>query len=117
RKGGPQSLADLPADARVGTSSLRRRAQLRALRPDLQVVDLRGNLNTRLAKLDAGEYDAIVLAAAGVRRLGWEERITQVLSVEDWLPAVGQGALAMVCRAEDAETIEILGSLHDPATA
>jgi hydroxymethylbilane synthase len=117
RQGGPGSLVDLPPAARVGTSSLRRRAQLRAIRPDLEVVDLRGNLNTRLAKLDSGEYEAIVLAAAGVRRLGWEERITQVLSVEDWLPAVGQGALAMVCRADDTETIELLGALHDPATA
>ncbi|HEV2149533.1 MAG TPA: hydroxymethylbilane synthase, partial [Longimicrobiaceae bacterium] len=113
----PGALADLPDGTRVGTSSLRRRAQLRALRPDLEVVDLRGNLNTRLAKLDAGEYDAIVLAAAGVLRLGWADRISGYLDAGGWLPAVGQGALAVVARADAAEVRERLRPLHDPATA
>ena len=111
------SLADLPAGARVGTSSLRRRAQLRAIRPDLEVVDLRGNLNTRLARLDAGDFDAIILAAAGVRRLGWEDRIACALEPPEWLPAVGQGALAIVCRRDDAPTQSLLAPLHDPSTA
>lgn len=110
-------LADLPPGAKVGTSSLRRRAQLRALRPDLEVVDLRGNLNTRLAKLDAGGYDAILLAAAGVLRLGWAERISAYLEVDAWLPAVGQGALAVVTRTDAPEIRERVGILHDPAAA
>ena len=112
-----RSLEELPAGARVGTSSLRRRAQLRALRPDVEVLDLRGNLNTRLAKLDAGEYDAILLAAAGVLRLGWEDRISARLEPDVWLPAVGQGALAVVTRAGDAAMRERLRSFHDPAAA
>ena len=107
-------LASLPAGARVGTSSLRRRAQLGALRPDLEVIDLRGNLNTRLAKLDRGEYDAIVLAAAGVLRLGWEDRIAAYLDPAEWLPAVGQGALGVVCRAGDERIRALLGDFHDP---
>ncbi len=111
------TLEDLPPGARVGTSSLRRRVQLRALRPDLQVLDLRGNLNTRLAKLDVGEYEAIVLAAAGVLRLGWEERITQYLDPERWLPAVGQGALAVVTRTDHEFTPALLRPLHADATA
>lgn len=111
------ALASLPAGARVGTSSLRRRAHLAALRPDLEVVDLRGNLNTRLAKLDEGAYDAIILAAAGVIRLGWQDRIAARLETADWLPAVGQGALAVVARADDAATRALLAPLHDPATA
>ena len=111
------TLAELPAGARVGTSSLRRRAQLRALRPDVEVVDLRGNLNTRLAKLDRGEYDAILLAAAGVLRLGWEDRIAERLDPSAWLPAVGQGALGIVTRAGDAETAARLADFHDPFTA
>lgn len=111
------TLADLPAGARVGTSSLRRRAQLRALRPDVEVVDLRGNLNTRLAKLDRGEYDAILLAAAGVLRLGWEDRIAERLDPSAWLPAVGQGALGIVTRAGDEETAARLAPFHDPFTA
>jgi len=110
-------LNALPPAARVGTSSLRRRAQLQALRPDLEVLDLRGNLNTRLAKLDRGDYDAIILAAAGVRRLGWEDRISESLDPGQWLPAVGQGALAVVCRADRADVLERLFALHDPHTA
>ena len=115
RDGGPGGLDSLPSGARVGTSSLRRRAQLRAARPDLDVLDLRGNLNTRLAKLDAGDYDAILLAAAGVLRLGWEARISAYLPADAWLPAVGQGALALVARADDADARAHVGSLHDPA--
>jgi len=111
------SLATLPPGARVGTSSLRRRAQLRALRPDLEVLDLRGNLNTRLAKLDRGDYDAIVLAAAGVLRLGWEERIAENFDPAAWLPAVGQGALAVVARAGDARLRKLLWEFNDPFTA
>jgi hydroxymethylbilane synthase len=88
-------LADLPAGAKVGTSSLRRAAQLRRLRPDLRIEPVRGNLDTRLRKLDEGQYDAIVLAAAGLKRLGWEGRIAEILSPELVCPAVGQGALAI----------------------
>lgn len=94
-------LADLPAGARVGTSSLRRAAQLRAIRPDLQVESVRGNLDTRLRKLDEGQYDAIVLAAAGLRRLGWAARIAELLEPAVMCPAVGQGALAVETRAGD----------------
>ncbi|MEX2571617.1 MAG: hydroxymethylbilane synthase [Gemmatimonadota bacterium] len=115
--GGSASLADLPPGARVGTSSLRRRAQLRHVRPDIEVLDLRGNLNTRLRKLDAGEYDAVILAVAGVVRLGLADRISERLDPPDWLPAVGQGALAIVARAEDMELSELLRAIHDPLTA
>ena len=109
------SLQALPHGARVGTSSLRRQAQLRALRPDLQLLDLRGNVNTRLAKLDAGEYDAIVLACAGLSRLGFGSRIRQRLAVPDWLPAPAQGAIAVECRADDAATQALFAALdHAP---
>jgi hydroxymethylbilane synthase len=111
------SLSTLPPGARVGTSSLRRRAQLHAARPELEVIDLRGNLNTRLAKLDSGEYDAIILAAAGVKRLGWADRVSAYLEPDSWLSAVGQGALAIVAREDDPPTLERLSSLHHPATA
>ncbi|HET7230342.1 MAG TPA: hydroxymethylbilane synthase [Longimicrobium sp.] len=111
------TLQDLPAGARIGTSSLRRIAQLRAARPELRVADLRGNLNTRLAKLDRGEYDAIILAAAGVLRLGWEERIAAYLDPAEWLPAVSQGALGVVCRAGDERIRTLLADFHDPITA
>jgi len=93
-----KTLDELGAGARIGTSSLRRAAQLKALRPDLQIENIRGNLDTRLRKLDEGLYDAIVLAAAGLRRLGWGERITQILPVELMCPAAGQGALAIETR-------------------
>ena len=111
-----ESLEALPAGARVGTSSLRRQAQLRARRPDLQLVDLRGNVNTRLAKLDAGEYDAIVLACAGLQRLGLDARIRARLCAPEWLPAAAQGAIAIECRADDATTSELLGALEHAPT-
>lgn len=115
---GPADLDDLPAGARVGTSSLRRRAQLLARRPDLAVTDLRGNLDTRLARVAAGDYDAIVLAAAGIRRLGRADAIGQWLEPPDWLPAVGQGALGIVTRVDDAETRALLQPLdHAPTRA
>ncbi len=97
----------LPQGARVGTSSLRRQAQLRARRPDLTLLDLRGNVNTRLAKLDAGDYDAIVLACAGLARLGLEHRIGARLDAPDWLPAPAQGAIAIECR-DDAPAVQAL---------
>jgi hydroxymethylbilane synthase len=106
-------LSDLPAGAKVGTSSLRRAAQLRKLRPDLRIEPVRGNLDTRLRKLDEGQYDAIVLAAAGLKRLGWEERIAEILSPEIVCPAVGQGALAIETRATGTLACR---RLNDPAT-
>ena len=110
------SLAELPQGAVVGTSSLRRKAQLLHARPDLVVKDLRGNVNTRLRKLDAGEYDAAILAVAGLRRLGFGGRITEVLPKSMILPAVGQGALAIEAREDDAETRELVAFLNDEAT-
>ena len=110
-------LDDLPQGARVGTSSLRRQAQLRARRPDLHLLDLRGNVNTRLAKLDNGDYDAIVLACAGLERLGLAARIRSRLDPPHWLPAAAQGAIAVELRAGDARTQELLAPLHDEATA
>lgn len=111
------SLASLPKGSVVGTSSLRRQAQLLARRPDLQIRFLRGNVNTRLAKLDAGEYDAIILAAAGLIRLGFEERIRDNLDVTDSLPAGGQGAVGIECRTGDAELHALLEPLHHGPTA
>lgn len=107
-------LAALPRGARVGTSSLRRQAQLRAQRPDLQLVDLRGNVNTRLAKLDAGQYDAIVLACAGLQRLGLDARIRSRLAMPEFVPAVAQGAIAIECRS-DAEEVAALCAVLDHA--
>lgn len=108
-------IHSLPQQAIVGTSSLRRQAQLRALRPDLQLRDLRGNVNTRLAKLDAGEYDAIVLACAGLARLGFEERIRARMDAPQWLPAPAQGAIAIECRDDDATTRALCAVLdHAP---
>ena len=107
------AVEDLPVGARVGTSSLRRRAQLLAVRPDLTICDLRGNVNTRLAKLDAGEFDAIVLAAAGLKRLGFERRIRSILPRSVMLPAVGQGALAIECRVGDAAILSTIAFLRD----
>jgi len=109
-------LAELGRGSRVGTSSPRRKAQLLHLRPDLTVQDIRGNVDTRLRKLDEGHYDAVVLAAAGLRRLGQDGRIAEVLDAEVMCPAVGQGALAIQCRADDAETRRRLAALEDPAT-
>jgi len=111
------SIDELPAGARVGTSSLRRQCQLRAWRPDVQVLDLRGNVNTRLQKLDNGDYDAILLAAAGVMRMGWKERITQLLSPEQFLPAIGQGAIGIEIRLDDDRTRQLVGELNDAQTA
>ncbi|MFC3912834.1 hydroxymethylbilane synthase [Pseudaeromonas sharmana] len=111
------SLQALPPGSRVGTSSLRRQCQLRALRPDLQIGELRGNVNSRLAKLDAGEYDAIILAAAGLKRLGLDTRITELLTVETSLPANGQGALGIECRPDDTELLALLAPLAHEATA
>jgi len=112
-----RTLAELPAGSVIGTSSLRRACQLRAFRPDLRVEWIRGNIDTRLAKLEAGDYDAILLAAAGLSRLGWKDRITEYLPVERCLPAVGQGALALECRADDEPLREWLAFIHDPVTA
>ncbi len=109
-------LSALAAEARVGTSSLRRRAQLLAARPQLQVLDLRGNLDTRLRKLRAGEYDAVVLAAAGLIRLGYANAIGQTLPVDVMLPAVGQGALCVEVRAGDQATAAMTASLDHPRT-
>ena len=111
------SLDELPAGSVVGTSSLRRQAQLLARRPDLKIQFLRGNVNTRLAKLDAGEYDVIILAAAGLIRLGFAERIRSSLSPEDSLPAGGQGAVGIECRTADSEIHALLASLHHAPTA
>ena len=111
------SLDALPAGSIVGTSSLRRQAQLLARRPDLRIHFLRGNVNTRLAKLDAGEYDAIILAAAGLIRLGFEDRIRSSISVDDSLPAGGQGAVGIECRTADAEVHALLAPLHHRDTA
>ncbi|HSB08999.1 MAG TPA: hydroxymethylbilane synthase [Blastocatellia bacterium] len=111
-----RSFSDLPQQARVGTSSLRRQAQLRRARPDIVVEPIRGNVDTRLRKLDEGQFDAIVLAAAGLHRLGHADRITEHLSEEVMLPAVGQGALAIETRADDNVTDEIIHALDHEAT-
>lgn len=110
------SFDALPPGARVGTSSLRRQAQIRALRPDLKLVDLRGNVNTRLAKLDAGQYDAIILACAGLQRLGFDARIRERLTPPRLLPAVAQGAIAIECREGDDATARLLRGLDDGTT-
>ena len=111
------TLAALPPGARVGTSSLRRMAQLVAVRPDLRVASIRGNVDTRLRKLEAGEFDAIVLARAGLVRLGLAGRATEVLSTDVSLPAVGQGALGIECREDDESVRARLAPLHDMETA
>ena len=103
-------FADLPLGATVGTSSLRRSSQLLGIRPDIKIIQLRGNLDTRIRKLDEGQFDAIILAAAGVKRLGWADRITEVISPETSLPAIGQGAVGIECRIAD----EFIHSLIDP---
>jgi len=110
------SLSELPQGAVVGTSSLRRKVQLLRMRPDLKVNDLRGNVNTRLRKLNEGEYDAIILAAAGLIRLGMEDVITEYISTEDMLPAVTQGILGIEVREDDVKTKELLKFLkHEPS--
>jgi len=108
---------ELPEEARVGTSSLRRQCQLLEARPDLEVKTLRGNVNTRLRKLDDGEYDAIILASAGLIRLGFESRIRAKIGPELSLPAIGQGAVGIECRADDAEINALIAPLHDAQTA
>lgn len=107
---------DLPQGARLGTSSMRRQMQLKAARPDLEITSLRGNVNTRLAKLDAGEFDAIILAAAGLIRLEMPERIKEALPPELCLPAVAQGAVGVECRKDDDETLALLMHLDHPPT-
>jgi hydroxymethylbilane synthase len=111
------SLAALPMGAKIGTASLRRQAQLLCRRPDLVIVPIRGNVDTRIRKLDAGEVDAIVLALCGLERLGKAEQATEILSREVMLPAVGQGALAIECRTGEDELRGLLEPLHDPGSA
>jgi hydroxymethylbilane synthase len=111
-----RALEDLPPGARVGTGSLRRSAQLRARRPDLQIVDIRGNVDTRLRKLDEGQYDAIVLALAGLRRLGLENRVTEIFNPGIMCPAVGQGALAVETRDDNGHAFQIATRLEHPET-
>jgi len=109
------SIDDLPTGARLGTASLRRQCQLRARRPDLDIVTLRGNVNSRLAKLDAGDFAAIMLAAAGLIRLGMGARITRLLEPEESLPAIGQGAIGIECRNGDSRVLDLNGALdHTP---
>ena len=115
-KEGMKRLADLPQGARVGTSSVRRRAFLKAFRPDLQVIDLRGNIDTRLAALAGEEYDAIILAAAGLIRTEMRNRIDEFVEPDILLPAPGQGALALETRADDDLTIEVAYAIHDHLT-
>ncbi|MGB6946442.1 MAG: hydroxymethylbilane synthase [Bryobacteraceae bacterium] len=110
------ALADLASGSRVGTGSLRRAAQLRALRPDLQIEDIRGNVDTRLRKLDEGRYDAIVLASAGLRRLGWENRITELFDPGIMCPAVGQGALAVETRDDGGPEFQAAQQLNHAET-
>lgn len=110
-------IDELPQGACVGTSSLRRQCQLAEVRPDLVIKSLRGNVNTRLRKLDEGEYDAIILAAAGLKRLGFEERITALIGPEHSLPAIGQGAVGIECRADDQRVNALIAPLHHSETA
>lgn len=113
-----KSLADLPQGALVGTGSLRRRSQLLAVRPDLRVEGIRGNIDTRLRKCQEGQFDAIILAMAGIKRAGlYDSAIMTPIDPAEMLPAAGQGALSLQCRADDQRTRELLGVLHDPATA
>lgn len=111
-----QSIAQLPHSATIGTSSLRRQTQLRALRSDLELRSLRGNINTRLARLDKGDFAAIILAAAGLKRMGLTSRIRSYLSVEESLPAAGQGALGIECREDDHATLSVIAGLNDATT-
>ena len=110
-------LDEIPDSAKVGTSSPRRAAQLRRRRPDIEVLDIRGNVDTRLRKLDEGQYDAILLASAGLHRLGWEDRIAEILEPEVMVPAVGQGALGVETRSDDEAVRGLLAPLHDEKTA
>ncbi|MFO7263986.1 MAG: hydroxymethylbilane synthase [Bacillaceae bacterium G1] len=110
-------FSQLPSGAKVGTSSLRRQAQIRRLRPDIEVIPLRGNVGTRLRKLGETDLDGIVLAAAGLHRLGWEDQITEYFSPDTLIPAVGQGALGIECREDDADILALLQAVHDGTTA
>ncbi len=110
-------FADLPQGAVVGTSSLRRACQILSIRPDIRIGQLRGNLDTRLRKLDEGQFDAIILAAAGVKRLGWDKRITEILEPEVSLPAIGQGAVGIECRIDDDVVHQVIGPLGHEETA
>jgi hydroxymethylbilane synthase len=112
-----KTVDDLPRGATIGTSSLRRKSQLACLRPDLQIKDLRGNLDTRLRKLDEGEFDAIILAGAGLNRLGLQERITSLFTAEQMLPAIGQGSLGIELRMADTELLDGMQFLHHAQTA
>lgn len=112
-----ESIDALPLNARVGTCSLRRQTQIREYRPDLQILDLRGNVNTRLAKLDNDEYDAIILASAGLIRLGFQDRIRQGISTEQSLPAIGQGAVGIECRSDDPRINALLAPLTHEETS
>ncbi len=111
-----RKFSELPRGARIGTSSLRRQSQLRLLRPDLVVAELRGNVDTRVRKLEEGQYDGVVLAKAGLERLGMSDKITEVFSQESMLPAVGQGALGIECRESDTRVTELLGKLDHAET-
>ena len=111
-----RTFAELPQSAVVGTSSLRRQCQLKALRPDLDIRSLRGNVGTRLSKLDNGDYDAIILASAGLIRLGLEDRIASFIEVEQSLPAAGQGAVGIECRTDDVQVKQLLAPLADAET-
>lgn len=112
-----QSISDLPAGAVVGTCSLRRQCQIKAARPDLVIKELRGNVGTRLGKLDAGDYDAIILAAAGLKRLELEQRIQSYIEDTESLPAAGQGAVGIECRLDDSHLLSLLAPLNHPDTA
>ncbi|ETI96749.1 MAG: Hydroxymethylbilane synthase, partial [Veillonella sp. DORA_B_18_19_23] len=111
-----KTLDKLPQGARVGTSSLRRQAQLLHARPDLKVEVIRGNVQTRLSKIETEKLDGVILAQAGLKRLGLEDQITQVFKADEMIPAVGQGALAIECRADDAEMLDMLAPINDEAT-
>jgi hydroxymethylbilane synthase len=110
-------IEDLPVGATIGTSSLRRQAQLLNRKPDFSIQPLRGNINTRLRKLKEGQYDAIILAYAGVKRLGWEGEVTEIIDPEVMLPAIGQGALGIEARLDDDRTLDRISFLNDPETS
>ena len=112
-----KNFDELPLNAKVGTCSLRRQTQLKEARPDIEILDLRGNVNTRLAKLDNGDYDAIILASAGLKRLGFDERITASISTDQSLPAIGQGAIGIECRSDDERINTLLAPLNHADTA
>ncbi|KEO77811.1 hydroxymethylbilane synthase [Paenibacillus sp. SEL3] len=114
---GAESLEELPQGAKVGTSSLRRASQIKSMRPDLQLEPVRGNIDSRLKKLETEGFDAIILAAAGLHRMGWKDRITSYIPEEDCLPAVGQGALGIECRASDEELLALLRLYNDRDTS